>query len=302
MSPSLLYTVYGTFAVLLLGVAFLGRHSFRRRRFLGGCFAVLAALVVLLLATQSEPKPRFLFADFSHAYYPAGRLIHSNPEALYNRKAMRFVNLPILAYLFTPLSLVGEPAARVLFTAGGLAAVVGAWHLLSRMTGASGWTRALLLGVVLLNGPLYYSFREGNLTHFVLWLVVAALAGLERGREVRAGILLGLAALIKLPLFLLGLCFLLRRRWRVLAGAGGTVVLVFGLSLLLCGGKLHRTWRSEALLPFVGRPLIAFNVQSASSFLARLTTDRNPDTSPWGIYESWKPLEVGWTFMGRTKP
>jgi hypothetical protein len=42
--------------------------------------------------------------------------------------------------------------------------------------------------------------------------------------------------------------------------------------------------------------MVAFNVQSASSFLARLTTDRNPDTSPLGVYESWKPFEVGWKF------
>jgi hypothetical protein len=154
----------------------------------------------------------------------------------------------------------------------------------------------VLLGVVLVNGPLYYSFREGNLTHFVLLLLVAGLACLERGWEGRAGILLGLAALVKLPLFLLGMYFLLKKRWRVLAGAGGTVLLVFVASLLVCGGWLHRAWRSEALLPFVGRPMVAFNVQSASGFLARLTTDRDPDTSPLGFYESWKPFEVNWKF------
>jgi hypothetical protein len=290
MNPGLLYTTYFLLGVLFLGVALLGRRS------LAGCYAVLAVPVVLLLATQSEPKPRYLFADFSYAYYPAGRLIHSNPDALYDRNTMHYVNLPILAYLFTPLSLLRESTARVLFTLGGLAAVVAAWHLLCRMTRAAGWTRAVLLAIVLLNGPLYYSFREGNLTHYVLLLLVGALACLERGRSVAAGILLGLAALVKLPLFLLGLYFLLQRRWRVLAGAAGTVLLVFGVSLLVCGGKLHRAWRSESLLPFAGRPLVAFNVQSASSFLARLTTDRNPNTSPWGIYESWKPLEVERTF------
>jgi hypothetical protein len=296
MSPGFLYSAFFALCLLLFGVAFLGRRSFPGRRLPGACYAFLAGLAVLLLATQSEPKPRFLFADFSYAYYPAGRLIRSNPGALYDRNTMHFVNLPLLAYLFTPLSLLRESAARVLFTLGGVAAVAAAWHLLCRMTHASGWTKATLLGLVLVNGPLYYSFHEGNLTHFVLLLLVAGLACLERGWPVWAGVFLGLTALVKLPLFLLGLFFLLKRRWRVLAGAGGTVLLVVGASLLVCGSRLHRAWRSESLLPFAGRPLVAFNVQSASSFLVRLTTDRDPDTSPSGIYLSWKPLEVGWKF------
>jgi hypothetical protein len=296
MSPGLLYTTYFLLAVLLLGVAFLGRRPYPGRFYLGTGYLVLAALVVFLLATQSEPKPRFLFADFSHAYYPAGWLIRTFPDMLYDRADLRFVNLPVLAYMFTPLVPLGEPMAGVLFILGGLVAVVAAWYLLCRMTKASGWTKGLLLGIMLLNGPLYYSFRVANLTHYVLLLVVAGLACLERRRPMWAGVLLGLAAVVKPPLFLLGLYFLLKKQGRVVAGGTAAVLLLAGTSLLVCGGKLHRLWRDECLRPSAGSALVAFNVQSATGFLARLTTDREPDTSPRDVYDSWKPFNVGWQF------
>src|SRR5262249_2328672 len=96
------------------------------------------------------------------------------------------------------------------------------------------------------------------------------------------------------PLFFLGVYCLFARQWRVLAGAGGTVLLISVASLLLCGPRLHRVWRNECLRPYAGKAMVAFNVQSASSFLARLTTDRDPDTSPAGHFDSWKPFELGW--------
>ena len=49
--------------------------------------------------------------DFYNAYYPAGRLILENPNILYSFAksiVLGFVNLPIIAYLFTPFSLIDK--------------------------------------------------------------------------------------------------------------------------------------------------------------------------------------------------
>jgi hypothetical protein len=296
MSSWQLHLLYFALCFVLFGTPPLCRRLSPGRLLQAAYLLVPAALVTLFLSAASEPRPQFLFSDFSNAYYPAGRLVRSNPFGMYDRNAMHFVNVPILAYLFTPLSQLREPAAQTLFTFAGVAAVAAACWLLCRLTRASGWNALLLVSVVLSNGPLYYSLREGNLTHFVLLLLVGTLVCPERGRDLGAGVLLGLVVLIKIPLFLLVLHFLLRRQWRVLAGASGVVLLVCSASMLLFGYQLHKTWREECIRPFAGRPLVAFNNQSLSGFLARAVTDADPDTSRVGIYESWKPVEVGGAF------
>jgi hypothetical protein len=296
MTPPLLYSIYFFLFLVLFGIGLIGRRFFAGRRWPVAGSLVVMACVIGFLAMVSEPRSPFLFSDFRHAYYPAGSWIRSNPYKLYNQYEMKFVNIPILAWLFTPLSLLSETAAQVLFTGMGIAAVLAAWVLLCRLTKASGWKRLLLVGVVALNGPLFYSLREGNLTHFVLLLLVVAALCLERGRGIAAGVMLALAALIKLPLFLLGGCFLLRRQWRVLMGFGGTVLLTAGVSVLVFGLDLHRFWYEQCVRPFMGRPLVAFNVQSTSGFLARLVSDQDPDTSGLGTWESWQPIAVSRLF------
>jgi hypothetical protein len=296
MRPHQIYSLYFILFVLLFGAMYVGLRFRRVRPWAAAVILLVAVLAALVLATQSEPRPPFDFSDFHKAYYPAGIMVRFAPHLMYNRDVVLFVNLPILAYLFTPLSQFSAPAALTIFTVCGVAAVVAAWLLLCRLTRASGWTMLILLGVFCLNGPLYYSLRIGNLTHYVLLLLAAAALCQARGRGVVAGVLLGVSAWIKIPLFLLGGYFLFQRRWRVLAGFGITVATVGGASVLLMGIEPHKVWREECLRPFAGRPMVAFNVQSASGFLARLTTDRDPDTSPMRVYDSWKPFDVGWRF------
>jgi hypothetical protein len=296
MRPYNVYSLYLILFVLYFGTVYAGQHFRQVRRWAAAGVVLLTVLAALVLATQSEPRPAFVFSDFLKAYYPAGVMVRVAPHVMYNHDVVLFVNLPILAYLFTPLSQLSQPAAVAIVTVCGIAAIVAAWLVLCRLTGASGWAKLTLAGIVCLNGPLYYSLRIGNLTHFVLLLLAGAALCQARGRGVVAGILLGLSAWIKLPLFLLGGYFLFQRRWRVLAGFGITVAVVAAASVLLFGVGLHKVWRAECLQPFAGRPMVAFNVQSASGFLARLTTDRDPDTSPLGVYDSWKPIDVSWRF------
>ena len=119
----------------------------------------------------------------------------------------------------------------------------------------------------------------------MLPLLLAAFACDRAGREALAGALVAVAALLKIPLFVLPLSFLLRRRWRALLAFAATVAVLAALSLLLFGFDLHRVWFERCIRPFAEGPLGAYNVQSVDGFLARLMTS--------GGRQDFSPLAVG---------
>jgi hypothetical protein len=273
-------------AILFAVVA--GKRWAQRPWFWG---ALTAAVLpgVLFMAAVSEPWP--LLSDFVKAYYPAGRVILHDPSHLYNKvqagqpdESPGFVNLPLYALLFTPLRLFRIGAAMYVMTFLGMFAVSLAWYELVRLMRLTLRKQFLLIALLMTCGPLINSLKEGNLTHFLLPVVGGALLCLKKRLDGFAGTCLAVAALIKLPLFLVMAPFVLRRHWRVLAGFVAGLALMGGTSLLLFGVELHRTWWRECIDPFAGRPLTAFNVQSISGFLARLLTD--------GGLMCWLPVDV----------
>jgi len=253
-------------------------------------YGIPALVMVLFMVTVSEPA--LLFADFDAGYYPAGRSILQNPSALYvipERKTMPgFVNIPIIALFFTPLSFLSLGQAHFLLVLLSILAVVVSCYWLVQITNVSGWKRIALIGLFVINGPLYNSLREGNSTHFVLLLLVAGLFCVQAKREIGLGVLLAIAALIKIPLFLFGVYYLLRRRWQVLAGLGSTLLLMVAASVILFGVDLHMTWFEQCIQRYAGKPMAAFNIQSVDGFVARLLTHDH--------LTNWLPLEVGWEF------
>lgn len=236
--------------------------------------AIIGGVAQFILWSISEPAD--LFSDFYKAYYPAAdRLWTQGPVPTWETgesATVGFVNLPILAWLFVPLALFGESAAGWIFLACGIVAVAVTYRLLLRLGDFSVTTGAMLALSILASGPLVNSLREGNTTHFVLLLLVIALLLWRSGAEYAAGAVLGLCALIKLPLLLFGLYALLRGRWRMVTG-GATVIGGAGLlSLAVFGLEINIGWYRNCIEPFTGGVMPAFNVQSIDGFLARLAT------------------------------
>ncbi len=234
--------------------------------------AVLGIAAQFILWSISEPAD--LFSDFYKAYFPAADRLWTEGAVetwkIDEAAAVGFVNLPILAWLFVPLALLGEPAAGFAFLALGVAATVATFVLLLRTGDFNPTSQAVLALSILANGPLINSLREGNTTHFVLLLLVAALLLRRKGADFAAGLALGLCALIKLPLLIFGLYFLLRGRWRVVAGGAGAIGGAALLSLLVFGLEINIGWYRNCVEPFIGGAIPAFNVQSIDGFLARL--------------------------------
>jgi hypothetical protein len=284
VNRSYAYLVHLALTCLALGLTWAARDATRARRLWPLMGAVLGASVISFAVWDwGRATP---FGDFNKAYYPAGRIVFSDPERLYdcNPGNLCFVNIPIVAALFTPVAALPPVAARAVFTGVGITGVIAATWLLVGITGASGWRRYAIVAVVFLNGPLLYSVRLGNLSHVLLVPLLVALTRLAANRQASAGATLALVALIKPPLFLFLPYLLFRRHWRAAAAMSATTAVVCALSILWLGGELHRTWLRDYVIEFGARPIAAYNVQSISGALARFAA---PNHST-----DWRPLDV----------
>jgi hypothetical protein len=240
----------------------------------------------LYLWQISEPPD--LFSDFYKAYYPAAEyLLEKGLSAtwpLTEAAAGGFVNIPIVAWLFVPFVMLGEEEAGWAFLAFGAAAALAAWWLLARMRRAEAMNTApLLLLLGLVNGPMINSLREGNTTHIILLLIVLAFVLWRSGWDFAAGLLLGLCAVIKLPLLLFGAYYVLRGKWRVVVGGVTSIATAVLLSLADYGLQGNIGWYKDSVEPFLGGVIPAFNVQSIDGFLVRLWTGE-------GRLHDWDPM------------
>ncbi|MEX0750292.1 MAG: glycosyltransferase family 87 protein, partial [Dehalococcoidia bacterium] len=212
--------------------------------------------------------------DFKRAYYPGGEFIRDDPDELYaGDEPLRFVNIPIIAWLFAPFTLMSVDTAGALMTALGIAAVVASFAALVWFAGLSGERALLLAGAFVISGPLYYSLREGNTSHVVLLMLIGMAFCVRSRRYGWAGVFLAAATLIKPPLGLIALPFVMRERWSFIATFAMTGALAGGLSLALYGLDLHRDWYDYSVRPYSEHPLGAENVQSLDGVLARFWTD-----------------------------
>jgi hypothetical protein len=247
-----------------------------------------ATLCAVSLWTWQVSEPTVLFSDFNVAYYPAGRAVLEDLPHLFTRcwdtPVCGFVNLPVVAFLFTPFSMVTLRHAQWLFIVLSLVSVALSLCLLWSMTDEARSRRWAILFLFAINGPLFYSFKEGNLTHFVLLLLIAGVVCLDKTWEYRAGICFALAAIIKLPLLLFAVYFLGKGHWKVVGTYAATLIGVVALSVWYAGWSSHTEWYREVILPFSNKGLGAFNVQSLEGFILRLQ-----DNIP--LYD-WKPVEV----------
>ncbi len=259
-----------------------------RYLWLGYAVPILGIAVLLLLSFK------FNFTDFLQAYYPAGKLILQAPTKLYipverGISVSGFVNIPIVALLFTPFSFLTPSNANRLFSVLTVLALILTIYLTIKSTQASGVKGIVILSLFATNGPFWYSFQLGNTTHLIALLILVAFLCLQSQRNLTGGSLLAIGALIKIPLLLFVVYFLARRRWSVLLGFTATLMLLVTLSIGLFGWDLHILWFKECIQPFSGKPLGAFNVQSLDAFLVRLLSNQD-------ILYNWQPITVGWPF------
>ena len=234
----------------------------------------------------------YILGDFDVAYYPAGRLVLENPSNLYNWKAygqatinvIGFVNIPIVALLFTLIAWLPLPLAQYIFTFLGVLSTIAAYKFLEVKVGKSSQSKINLIFLFALSGPLFYSIRHGNTTHFLLLLFLLAWQCLQTRKDALGGAILAVIGIIKPPFLILSFFGLLKGRWRVFWGSCSTILAIALSSLLIFGIDLHKNWYYTCIEPFSGKPIAAFNNQSLDGFLSRFLLG--------GDLLSWQPLTV----------
>jgi Glycosyltransferase family 87 len=143
-----------------------------------------------------------------------------------------YVQTPLLAWIVAPLTALPEPAAFVLWSVLGLAALIVAWVVACPFDGLARVT-LLLLGVALWS--VEESLRFGQPTLVMMALVAVAWQQTRQGRPVVAGALLALAIMLKPQgVFLVPIALLAAGRLPVfLAFVGSAAVMTIAFVLTL---------------------------------------------------------------------
>jgi alpha-1,2-mannosyltransferase len=234
--------------------------------------ALLAGLAIHLIVWQFS-EPSALFSDFYKANLPAAETLWDDGLSATWPLTEKggFSNLPVIGWLYVPFMWADEEYAGWIWCVLGVAALLGAWALLVRTARLDAPRAALLAFLFLISGPIVNSLREGQSSHVILLFLVTGLVLWRGKRDYAAGLALGFCALIKLPLLLLGIYFVLRQRWAIVAGGATTVGVAALASLLLFGIGGNIGWYQEWVVPFLNAYIPAFNVQSVDGFLVRLS-------------------------------
>jgi alpha-1,2-mannosyltransferase len=231
--------------------------------------AAAAAVVIALVVLYSAYNP--LMNDFEVYYYGGNRVLQTGEtganELYAPRDGLPFTYPPFAALLFAGLALLPLGASSLIFSTTALAgaAVVAAW-LSRHYFGLRSWRQSFsdwrfrtvaLAGTaaILLLGPWRDTFDFGQINIILMGLVLAdfALYGKDRAGEIRwpAGLLIGIAAAIKLTPLAFGLYFLVRRDFKALAWMAGGFFGSIGLAWAVLPNASLTFWTK--ILPDTGR-------------------------------------------------
>jgi hypothetical protein len=282
-----------------------------------------AGLLLLLLAIflwkGLIPGWKLLNTDFPN-YYVTARLIreHYCLDRIYKwiwfqraadhfgvgHQLVGFLGLtPFSAFPIIPFSSLPVLEAKRFWIVCNVVLLAAAIELLKRQTGMGrgrAWVIALCAIV-----PLQTSFLFGQMHILVLALLAAAYVSHMRGRQIRCGCCIAVAAALKIYPIFFCLYFLLKRRWKSLGATVLCSALCMTLSSLVVGQGLMRTYIFEQLprsLQGENQNPFSPTLTSASALFHRLFLFE-PELNPHPLvasarlfailYPLWQALLVG---------
>jgi len=229
--------------------------------FLVTALLLLAGFVRILPALVRVPDSY----DFT-AYYVAARVLNAG-DPLYNSAAMAaaatsngqaiafpaYIYPPFLAALLRPIANLPFGAAKTLWFGFNLVCLFVSLGLLVRLIGLP-LRKLFPIGLLaLVMPPIYDTLLLGQVNLLLLILISGSLYLSSRStlqqQEILAGFLLGIAAAIKLYPIVIGLSYLMRRRFAALASmlGGMLTMLIFGIAA--SGGLANTTRYFTEVLP-----------------------------------------------------
>ncbi len=233
---------------------------------------VVAAIIYGLKAAES----RSAFVRWQHQILEIGQGVN-----IWDR--YYFPNPPILPIMLYALMILPPVVGAVSWYAIKVGMTTWSALALSKMSVGRGkplpgWAVGLIL--LLSIRPIMSDLQHGNINLLILFLTVACLYAWQRGRDISAGVLLGLAIATKVTPALFVPYFLYRRSWKA-AGSAMVSTLIFLLVVpsLFLGPRFNweclMKWRQNIISPFVEGeviPSVQEVNQSMAGVLARVLT------------------------------
>ena len=220
--------------------------------------AVAGGLLTFVVAPLQDRFPGNLF-DF-HAYLAGARAAahHASVYAAFERAQQNpqfagFDYPPLIAWLLQPLTWMPERAAAVLWVWAMLACTVIAAIVLGRALLPETWPRLEIAALAaFVFTPATFNLGLGQLEPLVLLLLTLALVAYLRGDRLTCGVLIGIAASLKLAPIVLVLVLVKRRWWRASFAAVATV-LASALAGAMALGLPALTEYATRVLPLLAR-------------------------------------------------
>ena len=239
--------------------------------------AVVAASLVALKSFVIDPLSGHFtgtFEDFS-AYFGAARSIAAggSPYAQFDPGTVVMSGLiypPFAAVLLRPLALMTEHEALTVWLIGSLACTVAAAIIVARTALPASWPRvelAVLAAVAF--APATYNYWHGQINPLIFLLLALAYRAYTRDREIVTGVLVGLAAGIKIAPVVLVLLLLRRHWWRGTAAVLTTGALTIVVALVALGGGATQTFLGS-VFPALNRATGWIYDQSLGGTVSRL--------------------------------
>jgi hypothetical protein len=205
--------------------------------------------------------------------------------------------LPVVSLALSPLTAFGRVPAALIWAAAQVAALGFSLRELRRWLAPAAASRAPwaeLIALVLFLPAIFEATRFNQLSFFILALVLGAVRTLDTQQSTRAGVLFGLATVLKLLPGVFALWLVLKRRWWALLAWMVTVAATTALPPLIAFGPqralaYHQQWWDENVHGDAGRSLlnpalrahfIDHRNQSIGQVLARLMWREHPYRAP----------------------
>lgn len=178
---------------------------------------------------------------------------------------------PFYTLLLLPLSFVPYPVAAILWRVLNLALILLAvWLIVKTLSLRLDARNALVIGLIVFNfDPLVYNLAIGQINLVILILLTGAAFAWTRQRHGLGGVLLALAASIKVAPAVFLLYFLWKKGFRFVLSAIAATVAFAGLGFLALGEQATRTF-IKVVTSFAQEDTAWIGNQSLRGFLARI--------------------------------
>jgi alpha-1,2-mannosyltransferase len=210
----------------------------------------------------------------------AGRSPYTSFDGNFSVVMTGFDYPPFGAVLVRPLALLGDQAAMTVWLFISVACTVAGAFVIARTALPASWPRTeIALLAALAFCPATYNYWHGQMNPVIFLLLALAFRGWVRGRELSTGVLLGLAAGIKLAPVVLIVVLLRRRWWRGTAAMAATGLASLGVAALALGPGQIRAFVTD-VLPSLTRETGWIYNQSLSGVLSRAADHSVLDIQP----------------------